>query len=463
MGNTMEEENDSVNNAMISVDAEKALIGSVLINPDMFYSVMVDSTDFYIRRHGVIWDAFKKIIKEGTPLDILTVSDELRKVGRDKEVGGITYLSSLVDHIPYSYNAGAYAVIVRDKAMHRKVKVIAEKLVNCAHDERTDWAKELPKITEELVMSAQKPGGAVHIQKYVTELFNEVAEKRANPQEIWGLESGFKDFDRITGGLQKGENMILSGDAGMGKSMFSMQLAVQMAKAGHKGVIYSLEMFGKAVTRRMVSGVKNIPSRLLKKGTLTDAQWDGFMAGCEEINSLPIYLSDSSDWDIISLRADMMRMKMQYDIEWFVLDYLYLLNFGDMDENNSTLLASKGVKSICKTLNLAGIAIHSKSKSGLLRGSGQVRYDADLIIDITKDESDESMRVFTFGKGRELEVDTPRFYMRKLDQFPFFVPASDDKGNKLYQVEAKTKAKSNGGNGGYNGGRLASKLVDFAK
>jgi replicative DNA helicase len=330
-----------------------------------------------------------------------------------------------------------YANVLRDKSKRRKYFELARKMVNIAHDEKADIDAEGARIVDHLIEASARPGGAVHISAYTGQVIAEVDERRENPREYWGMRTGFIDFDNLTGGLQVGESMILSGEPGVGKSLLAMQIGIQLAEYGAPGIIYSLEMQGTAVARRMMSGKGQINTRKIKIGNLSDEEYASLLLVKSRIDNLPIWMSDASDWDLLGLRADLARMKRQQNISWFILDYLYLLNAGSgLNEIEATTILSKGIKAICKSLNLAGISIHSMSKSGMdtkvvgkssLRGSGQIAYDADLICMLTKDEVEENVRHFQIVKGRELERDVNTFSLVKHNGYPFFGNAKTSK------------------------------------
>jgi replicative DNA helicase len=227
--------------------------------------------------------------------------------------------------------------------------------------------------------------GAIPWAHYLTQAYNFVDERHAHPGGVWGIPTGFKDFDILTGGLQLTELLLVAGQAGVGKSILIMQMAQQIAEQKYPGALYSLEMLGRSIGVRALSAASGIPSRTLKSGGMTDDQWPQFARAVEVQESFPIYMSDNEFWTTAGLRADLARLKRQANIQWFMVDYSYLIADGQgiLNETERTQLVIAALKGICKSLNLAGIVIHSLNKLGELRGSGQIKYEADVVLNVT--------------------------------------------------------------------------------
>jgi len=416
-------------------DAERAVLGAVMTNPKAYHRLSLSADDFYIVRHKWIW---KTIASMPDGFDVVTISEKLQQAGKLQEVQP-AYITQLIIDTPYSTNAEKYADIVKEHAKRRRLLEAATDLANLAQSGEMIDTKISPLI-DRIANTASGKHGAEHWSRWLGELYDEVSERMNNPVDVWGYRTGFKRFDWITGGLQPGESLMLSGVPGVGKSMWAMQLAYQLA-AHEPGAIYSIEMKGLQVARRAVSGVSKIPTRNMKTGNMEPDDWDKFIKVSGLLDGLPVHMSDAEGWTTASMRADLARLKAQHGIKWFVLDYMYLLNDAPgMKEIEKTGMLSRALKNTCKGLDLAGVIIHSMNKDGMksegapdmsmLRGSGQVAFDADMIcyltnyhdegkIRITKDQS-EKLRTFWFAKGRELE--NPRRYMHflKHDGYPAF-------------------------------------------
>jgi replicative DNA helicase len=427
----------SSDNGLFSHEAEEAVIGSVLINPVAFTTLGLEPDHFFIHRHGMIWQAYNRLYSSGISIDFVTLSDELERAGQLKTIGGQAAITKLVNATPSSLHVEDYAQTVKEFANRRTWKSVAEKIAKLAFDKDSDLELEASGLVDELLNAVQVEGAAAHISKYVASVLDEAMKRMEDPKDIWGIPTGFTDFDDITGGLQQGEALYISGLPGIGKSIMAMQMGFQMAEAGYPGAIYSIEMKGEQVLRRRISADSKVKTRAIKTGKMRDDEVTKFLHVVEGYDDLPLYLSDAADVTTAVLRADLSRLKIQFNVQWFVLDYAYLLRDGEgMSENDRTGLISSYMKAICRSLNLAGIVIHSLNKEGMrgglpegkhIRGSGQQYYDTDLLLFLVEDEKTPNTIKCVFGKGRELEQPKQSFRLHKLEGFPALANATKQK------------------------------------
>jgi replicative DNA helicase len=436
---------------LFSQETERALLGCILIDSECLIELDVTPDDFYVVKHRWVFEAASALARRHEAVDFLTISQELEKRKQIEEVGGMAFVMSLINSTPSSLSAKTYAKLLRDKARRRNLVKVAGEIAKAAYDETSSIDESIPAFVNGLVSTSAVNKGAQPLALAMSELYDEVQERIAHPADIWGIPTRLPTFDKTTGGLQRGELFLLAGTPGVGKSILGMDMAAGMALSA-PGAIYSMEMRRKQVARRLVSGQAFIPTHRLKSGRFEDGENDRFTKAIDYFSTLPVHIADSSGWTTTSLRADLARLKALYGIEWFLLDYLFLLNDGGKDEVERTQNASKGLKQTVMELDLAGIAIHSLNKAGMgatrngglggdglpnglddMRGSGQVAYDADLACFLTKYNPEvfaqadripakynDIARVLWFGKGRELE--NPRQYVTLVQKqgFPKF-------------------------------------------
>jgi len=260
-----------------------------------------------------------------------------------------------------------------------------------------------------------------------------------------GLKTGFKNLDEILGGLEQKTMMLIMGVPAVGKSMFTMQIGLQMA-ASYPGAIYSLEMQGKSVIRRMISGFGRISAGSLKSGQMTAEEQSRYNSTVKMMETRRLYISDLADWNLFSLRSELTKQKVKHGIKWFVLDYMYLMSDEiQQDEIRRTTTISTGLKKICSDLNLVGIIVHSLNKEGFdngaiptmknVRGSGQVVYNADIILALSEVAKDlglnhgldalsegqrKNIRALWVLKGRELQYTKQFALFTKMPDYPIF-------------------------------------------
>ena len=415
-----------INEQLQPIEAERALIGSILIDPELISRLLVSPDDFYLGRHKLIYDICIRLHQDGKDIDILTIQDELDKSGKLKDAGGAAYLMQLVNDSISSLHAESYAAIVVDKSKRRRLIQVAEQIAKAAINDNGTLDESIAQATVDLVKNSQGGSGAVHIGEFVSKLYKEVVERYENPKDIFGISSGFSKFDAITGGFQKGEMTVLSGEPGLGKSLLAMQMAGSMATE-IPGAVYQMEMSGVAVVRRSASAISSVPTRNMKSGKMVEDDWDSFTMAMEKLAKLPIYMSDASHWTTIGMKADLSRLKEMHGIGWFVVDYLDLFaDSNGKDNNERTAFISKQVHGMCKDLELAGLVIQSMNKAGIgsvgmekLSGSGKLMYDADQIIFMTEDKEGENVIRLVWDKMREGDGDRFMRLVRK-PGYPIF-------------------------------------------
>lgn len=405
---------------IFSIEAEKAILGAVLINPECFKFIDLADTDFYKTDHQRVWATYQSITLNHGIIDIITVSEQLNDKGID--------LTGLINDVPSSLHAEHYAEIVRDKARRREIINLAGQMAKTAYDQTANIEDEIPAYMTRLVSGAKMATGAEHIRKALSKLYDEIEKRHSDPKDIWGIATGLYDYDILTGGHHKGELTLLSGKPGLGKSIIAMQMAVGMSSQA-PGAIYEMEMGDTQTVRRSVSAQSRVETRKMRNGKLSDGDWETVMSAMQSLEGQPIFLSDFTGWTTASMRSDLARLKAQQQIEWFVVDYLYLLQdrYGK-DDHERLAYISKSLKNICKDLDLSGLVIHSMTKSEMesntpslagMRGSGQIAYDADVAIYLLEDEQNKNNVKLYFAKFRE---DTPDRYIRlaRDNGFPAF-------------------------------------------
>jgi replicative DNA helicase len=344
---------------------------------------------------------------------------------------GSTYLFDLAQGTPTSIHAQAYADMVQECSRRRSLLQIFNDGAKAAYDKKSDLDSTISELISRLANKANIKNGAVHISEYVSKIFDIVSERHDNPVkpgEVSGIPSGFADIDQVTDGFHAGEETIITSEPGLGKSLLAAQMGVQMAIKGYPGAMYELEMSGAAVAKRTMSWLTKTPTRDMDRGTMKD--WQPFIGAVERLEKIPLYMSEDTRLTTATLRADLARQREDFDIKWFVLDYLALLkdNKGRDDIERTAWLSSE-IHGICKDLRLAGIIIHSMNKQGVrenngsqsdLSGSVRVIYDADQIITMKRNQSVENQVDLYWSKYREGQLPNKPVSIIKFDGIPAF-------------------------------------------
>ena len=368
-------------------NAERAVLGSLMIDPERRPEVTLKPDDFYIHRHRMIYEA----IKELKALDYVTLSAELEKRHQLEEVGGPAYLSQLVTACEHTYNLPGYVEIVRDKASRRRYLEVARMITMGAYNGGVDAAKAMDMLTR----NENIERGAVRIADGLSRFMDKVEARSKDPRDVWGISTGLPDLDTLTGGLHSQQTTMLVGAPGVGKTTLMLQMALHAARDGHAGVIYELEMDTDRLTKRLLTMLVDVPTRAMASGHMDD-HWPSFTYGIELLESLPLYISDNPVNTTMEIRADVARMKSRYNVEFVALDYLNLLADNDEDNRNENTI-SKAIRfrQICREFDVAGISIQSMTKEGMkavipqladMSGPAEVAYSADNVFFMVRDQ-----------------------------------------------------------------------------
>lgn len=425
-------------------DAETGICGSILVNQGVIHDIsrIVTPDDFYSAQNRTIYAAELELNERNANIDIVTLSAELKARGVLEEIGGLNQLIKIASDTPSSLHGKSYAEIVAGLAKRRRIFTLAHKLQKLAMDASDlDYPLEfeLGKIIDQLSESGQAGDQTFGIDQVVDEFMYDF-EDRKNGKIKSGLMTGFSKLDQLLGGLQPGQMVTIAGRPGTGKSMFAMQIAMQMALTV-PGVLYSLEMSRLSVMRRMIASRGMIDTKNLLTGKLSALEAVAIQEAANKIRGMKLSISDSSNWNLVRLRADLIELKRKKNIKWFVFDYIYLLNdkIAEDEVGRSTYI-SRQLKKICTDLGLVGIIINSLNKEGMratspsladLRGSGQAGYDLDIgLFLMGVDGLDEfkklpevqrmNMRALYLVKGRDIYMNDQAIIYRKEAIYPIF-------------------------------------------
>jgi len=429
---------ESGDQSLFSKAAEAALLGAILINPDNLSLLDLTADEFYIKRNGTLYQVMRDIYDQGLDIDVRTVSSKMKPDDPEKNWTTLE-LYELSAKTPSSMHAESYAAIIRDKAKRRKIIQLADKMRQIAYDPESETTAEIAKVIDDLTENAADGAqGTVSISEALDEYHDELL-LRISGQKKAGVLSGFPAFDRITGGFKPGELTILSGVPGAGKSILAMQMILNVGKTT-PCAFYSIEMGKMLTTERMICNIGKINERSLQDGKLTKEQMLSYNEALEDLDSRKIYISDTGSWNLMSLKADIMKQKIRHGIQFVVLDYTFLLT--DMDkaeETARTTYISRGLKLICRDLNIPMLAIHSLNKDGMspgetpsmkhLRSSGQLSYDMDSAIILTDynerverlllpQQDLDNIKMLFFIKGRSALPGKKYILMVKNPEYP---------------------------------------------
>ena len=387
-----------------SREAEEAVLGSVLINPDAYYDVaqFLQSEDFYIHRHRWIWEAFIRLHESRSPIDILTATEELEQIGHLAEIGGAAYLTTLINNVPTSLHAEAYGHIVEETAIRRRMLTAANDIAKLAYQEDAgidsvmdDAEKSVFGISERrLTRDLQS------IQEVLSEVVDRIDLLSRRDDETSGVPSGFIDLDKLLGGMQPSDFLIIAGRPGTGKTAFMLSAAKNAAQTYKKHVaVFSLEMSNEQLIQRLIAQETGIDSQRLRTGKLEEEEWPLFSHAVDVLGDTRIFLDDTPGLTPLQLRTKCRRLHMEWQLDLVLVDYLQLMTSGTRNENRVQEVSniSRNMKILARELNVPVLAAAQLSRAieqradkepqlSDLRESGSLEQDADVVMFINRPE-----------------------------------------------------------------------------
>jgi len=387
-----------------SREAEEAVIGAVLINPEAYYDVaqFLSVDDFYIHRNRWIFDTFVSLHDRNEAIDLVTVTEELDQKGHLADIGGAAYITKLINNVPSSLHAEAYGHRVEETAIRRRMLEAANKIAKLAYTENLtldtvmdDSEKAIFNVSQRRTTQDLQP-----IRSVLSDYFDRMEELSKRDEELVGVPTGFIDIDRMLGGLQPSDLLIIAGRPGMGKTGFILS-ALKNAALTHKKhvAIFSLEMSNEQLVQRIIAQETGIDSTRLRSGKLSPDEWLLFTQAIEVLTDTHIFLDDTPALTPLQLRTKCRRLHLEYKLDLIVVDYLQLMG-GDNRSNNRVQEVSdisRNMKILARELNVPVLAAAQLSRAveqrsdkrpvlSDLRESGSLEQDADVVMFIYRPE-----------------------------------------------------------------------------
>jgi replicative DNA helicase len=361
--------------------------------------------DFYRHENKLIFRSIGRLVEQNKPIDVLTVSENLREMHELDQVGGEVYLFELANNTPTAANIVAYADIVRERSVLRQLISAASDIADNAFNAQGRSIVELLDSAERSVFSISEQGsrskGPTNIKEYLAKTMDRIDTLFHSDCAITGMPTGYTDFDSLTSGLQPSDLIIVAGRPSMGKTTFAMNIAEHAALKSTKPVlIFSMEMPGESLVMRLLSSLCRIDQLNIRTGKLTDQDWPRISSTVSMLSEAPLYIDDSPALSPAEMRARARRLAKEHgQLGLIVVDYLQLMQVAGFSENRTAEISeiSRSLKGLAKELNVPVIAL-SQLNRGLeqradkrpvmsdLRESGAIEQDADLIVFIYRDE-----------------------------------------------------------------------------
>lgn len=387
-----------------NIDAEKSLLGAVLIDEETLADISEHVTikDFYERRHSIIYGGMMRLYEKHRPVDLLTLTEELKRKKELDTIGGSAYLTELTNYVPTSAHAEAYAELVAQKAVRRRLIKASGEISELGYNEDTSTQELLEQAEAELfsVSDQSLKQDLVSIESILTESFDRMEELHRNKGALRGIRTGYHDLDNMTAGLQKSDLIILAARPAMGKTTLVTNLAYNVATIAKEPVLFfSLEMSKEQLVDRMLADASGVDAWNIRTGNLSDDDFSKISEAMGELAEAPIYIDDTPGMTVLEMRTKARRAMHEKPLGLIIIDYLQLMQ-GNGNSNGNRVQEvseiSRGLKLIARELNVPVIALSQLSRSvesrspqipqlADLRESGSIEQDADIVMFIYRE------------------------------------------------------------------------------
>jgi replicative DNA helicase len=404
-----------------AVPLEEAVLGAIMLDKEALTIVIdiIRAESFYVDAHQLIYKAMLRLFEKSQPVDLLTVTEELKKGGDLEAVGGPFYLVELTNKVASAANIEYHSRLIAQKFVQRELIRVSTKIIRDAFEDTTDVFQLLDDAEQGLFSIAQQnmSRGFESMSSLAAKAQKQMEELKQKEDGLTGVPTGFTDFDRLTSGLQRSDLIIIAARPGMGKTALTLSLAKNAAMTFKKPVaFFSLEMSALQLAQRVIAMEAEISGMKMRNGQLEEYEWEQLNAALERVSEVPIYIDDTPGINVFELRAKCRRMKMQHDIDLVIIDYLQLMSGGGDNQKGNreqeVSAISRALKGLAKELNVPVIALSQLSRAVETRGgtkrpqlsdlreSGSIEQDADIVsfiyrpeyYDILEDEEGMSLK-----------------------------------------------------------------------
>ena len=418
-----------------SLEAEQAILGGLLLNNSAWDDVAerVGARDFYRKTHRQIFEVIAQLVEEENPCDLVTVSQALTQLGQLEGIGGMTYLSELARNTPSAANITAYAEIVRERSILRQLISVSQNVADSAFKPEGRKSLEILDLAEsaifEIAEQQKKGSGPQDIKSVLKKTVDRIDELYKNKSAITGVTTGFDELDKMTGGLQPSDMIVIAGRPSMGKTTFAMNLCENVAiKAGKPVLVFSMEMPADSIVMRMLASLGRINQTSIRSGQLEKDDWPRITSAIHMLSEQKFFIDDTPALSPLEMRARARRVARECggELGAIMVDYLQLMQVPGVDNRvNEISEISRSLKGLAKELNCPVLALSQLNRSleqrpnkrpvmSDLRESGAIEQDADLITFLYRDEvynkdtNEKGVAEVIIGKQRNGPIGTVR-------------------------------------------------------
>jgi replicative DNA helicase len=387
-----------------NLEAERSTLGSMLLDKEAIFRAMeiLRPEDFYKEAHRIIFQAVVSLANRNEAVDLVTVTEELRQKNQLEDVGGVPYLTSLVNAVPTAANVEFYARIVEEKALLRGLIQTATEIVNQGYEGAEEVEKIIDQAEQAIFNVAQRrtTRGYTLLKDTLNEAFEKIEKIFESKGGVTGIPTGYSDFDRYTAGLQPSDLIILAARPSMGKTTFALNIAQYAAvEMRIPTVIFSLEMSKEQLAMKLLCAEAGVDNQRIRTGALTDADWPRLSRALGRLSEARMYIDDTPGVSVMEVRAKARRIKAEEGLGLVIIDYLQLMQGRAKAESRQQEVSeiSRGLKALARELSVPIIALSQLSRAveqrtvkiptlADLRESGSLEQDADIVLFLYRDD-----------------------------------------------------------------------------
>ena len=419
-----------------SIEAELSVLGAMMLKKEAVTQAieLLRSDEFYRQAHRVVFEAMESLVREGEPVDIVTVTESLRKSGLLEQVGGITFLANLTNSVPSTANLAHYAKIVKEKAILRSLIDVSTEIAGMAYEGSEDIAVQLDGAEQKILAIAggRTTGAFTPIKDVVFDAMDRVNQLAQSKGGITGLSTGLATLDSVTRGLQKSDLIIVAARPAMGKTAFVLNLATHVALQGGTVAFFSLEMPREQLMHRIFCAEGQIDATHLARGELDEEEWSRLVKVADRMIKTNLYFDDTSSTTVMDIRTRARRLKAERGLDLIAIDYLQLIQAPGRAENRTLAVAemTRSLKVLARELSVPIIVLSQLSRAtegrsdkrpmlSDLRESGSIEQDADIVMFLyredyyNQDTENANITELSIAKHRNGATDTVKMFFQK--------------------------------------------------
>ena len=419
-----------------SIEAELSVLGAMMLKKEAVTQAieMLHAHEFYRQAHRAVFEAMEGLVRDGEPVDIVTVTESLKKSGRLDQVGGVSFLANLTNSVPSTANLAHYAKIVKEKALLRALIDASTEIAGAAYEASEDVARQLDDAEQKILAIAggRITGSFTPIKEVVFDAVDRVSVLARSKGGITGLSTGLATLDSVTRGLQKSDLIVVAARPAMGKTAFVLNLATHVALQGKTVAFFSLEMPREQLMHRIFCAEGQIDATRLARGELDDDEWSRLVKVADRMLKAELYFDDTSSTTVMDIRTRARRLKSEHGLDLIAIDYLQLIQAPGRAENRTLAVAemTRSLKVLARELEVPIIVLSQLSRAtegrsdkrpmlSDLRESGSIEQDADIVMFLyredyyNQDTENANITELSIAKHRNGATDTLKLFFQK--------------------------------------------------